>query len=143
MDRGVEYFGLIKEYLVKEVGFAEHEIGIIKSQMPGGKDAKEKVKNLFLGLAYDEKTGQTNDIPDDQRIKIVIGTSTIKEGINLQRHSTVLYNCFLDWNPTDIKQLEGRIWRQGNLFGSVRIVNPMMQDSMDIFIFQKLEEKPP
>lgn len=141
MDRGVEYFSFLKEYLVKEIGFKEHEVGIIKSQMPGGKDAKEKVKNQFLGERYDEQSGKFVDIPDEERIKVVIGSSTIKEGINLQKHSTVLYNCFLDWNPTDIKQLEGRIWRQGNLYKSVRIVNPMMEDSMDIFIFQKLEEK--
>jgi predicted ABC-type ATPase len=141
MDRGIEYFGLIKEYLIKEIGFKEHEIGIIKSQMPGGKDAKEKIKNAFLGEAYDEKTGESYDISDEQRMKIVIGSSTIKEGINLQKHSTVLYNCFVDWNPTDVKQLEGRIWRQGNLYNSVRIVTPLMEDSMDIFIFQKLSEK--
>lgn len=141
MDRGIEYFGLIKEYLIKEIGFKEHEIGIIKSQMPGGKDAKEKIKNAFLGEAYDEQTGESYDISDEQRMKIVIGSSTIKEGINLQKHSTVLYNCFVDWNPTDVKQLEGRIWRQGNLYNSVRIVTPLMEDSMDIFIFQKLSEK--
>lgn len=141
MDRGIEYFELIKKYLIEEVGYKPHEVGIIKSQMPGGKDAKEKVKMAFLGEAYDEKSGELIDIPDEQRMKIVIGSSTIKEGINLQKHSTVLYNCFLDWNPTDIKQLEGRIWRQGNQYNSVRIVCPMMEDSMDIFIFQKLQEK--
>jgi predicted ABC-type ATPase len=141
MDRGVEYFGLIKEYLIKEVGYKEHEVGIIKSQMPGGKDAKEKVKMAFLGEAYDAKSGELYDIPDSERMKIVIGSSTIKEGINLQKHSTVLYNCFVDWNPTDVKQLEGRIWRQGNLYNSVRIATPLMEDSMDIFIFQKLSEK--
>jgi ppGpp synthetase/RelA/SpoT-type nucleotidyltranferase/predicted ABC-type ATPase len=37
--------------------------------------------------------------------------------------------------------LEGRIYRQGNAFKNVRIVNPLMIDSADIFMFQKLEEK--
>jgi predicted ABC-type ATPase len=141
MDRGIEYFELIRQYLIKEVGYLEHEVGIIKSQMPGGKDAKEKVKMKFLGEAYNSITGEVESIPDEDRMKIVIGSSTIKEGINLQKHSTILYNCFVDWNPTDIKQLEGRIWRQGNLFKNVRIVTPLMEDSMDIFIFQKLQEK--
>lgn len=141
MDRGIEYFDLIKEYLIKEIGYKEHEVGIIRSQMPGGKDAKEKVKMKFLGEAYNEVTGEVEDIPDTDRMKIVIGSSTIKEGINLQKHSTVLYNCFVDWNPTDIKQLEGRIWRQGNLYKNVRIVTPLMENSMDVFIFQKLQEK--
>ena len=61
--------------------------------------------------------------------------------MNLQSHATVLYNCYLDFNPTDNIQLEGRIWRQGNKFANVRIVMPMMENSMDIFMFQKLEEK--
>lgn len=141
MDRGIEYFELIKEYLVKEIGYKPHEVGIIRSQMPGGKDAKEIVKMSFLGEAYDPQSGEVIDIPDEQRMKIVIGSSTIKEGINLQKHTTNLYNLWVDWNPTDIKQLEGRSWRQGNLFRNTRITTPLMQDSMDIFIFQKLEEK--
>ena len=35
----------------------------------------------------------------------------------------------------------GRIWRQGNAFGNVRIVTPLISDSIDIFMFQKLEDK--
>ena len=61
--------------------------------------------------------------------------------MNLQKYGTVLYNCFIDWNPTDVQQLEGRIYRQGNTFNAVRIVNPLVVDSTDIFIFQKLQEK--
>lgn len=141
MDRGKDYFNLIAEYLVKEIGYKPHEIGIIKSGMTGGKTAKEDIKNKFLGLSYNEETQKYSDIPDDQRIKIVIGSSSIKEGMNLQRHTSVLYDLFLDWNPTDMIQLEGRCWRQGNLFSNVRIVVPLMEDSMDIFMFQKLSEK--
>lgn len=142
MDRGIEYFPLIKEYLVKEVGFKEHEIGIIKSGLPkNGKTSKEYIKNLYNGEIYNEATKMYDNISDEQRIKVIIGSSTIKEGINLQKFGTVLYNCFIDWNPTDIQQLEGRIWRQGNTFNSVRIVNPLVVDSADIFLFQKLQEK--
>lgn len=142
MDRGIENFPLIKEYLVKEVGFKEHEIGIIKSGLPkNGKTSKEYIKNLYNGEIYNEATKMYDNISDEQRIKVIIGSSTIKEGINLQKYGTVLYNCFIDWNPTDIQQLEGRIWRQGNTFNSVRIVNPLVVDSADIFLFQKLQEK--
>ncbi len=73
--------------------------------------------------------------------KIIIGTATIREGINLQKNGTVIYNLYPDWNPTDIQQLEGRVWRQGNKFGYVRVVLPLVQDSMDVFVFQKIEEK--
>lgn len=142
MDRGVEHFGLLKKYLVEKVGFKEHEVGIIKSGLPkDGPRSKEYVKNLFNGERYNEDTKEFELVTDVERIKVVIGSSTIKEGINLQKYGTVLYNAFIDWNPTDIQQLEGRIYRQQNKYGSVRIVVPMVVDSADIFLFQKLQEK--
>jgi predicted kinase len=142
MDRGIEYFSLIKKYLVDEIGYKEHEVGIIVSGLPkNGPRSKEYVKNLFNGEIYNEKTKEFEAVDDNQRIKVVIGSSTIKEGINLQKYGAVLYNCFIDWNPTDIQQLEGRIYRQKNTFGAVRIVNPLVIDSADIFLFQKLQEK--
>lgn len=142
MDRGVDYFNLIKRYLVEEIGYKEHEIGIIVSGMPKeGVKSKSHIQNLFLGRIFDNATKTFKDIPDDQRVKVVIGSSTIKEGLNLQKYTTVIYNCFLDWNPTDYVQLCGRGWRQGNMFENIRIVNPLCENSMDIFIFQKLGEK--
>jgi hypothetical protein len=123
MNAGVHFFPLIKEYLVRKIGYKDEEIGIIKSGMSSAK--KEGIKERFLA-------GQ---------IKVIIGSASIKEGINLQTRSSVLYNCWLDWNPTDVKQLEGRIWRFGNMFANVRIVIPLMEDSIDTFIFQKQQEK--
>jgi hypothetical protein len=123
MNAGVHFFPLIKEYLVSKIGYSGDEVGIIKSGMSAAK--KEGIKERFLAGS----------------VKIIIGSASIKEGINLQTRSTVLYNCWLDWNPTDIKQLEGRIWRFGNMFANIRIVNPLMEDSIDTFIFQKLQEK--
>jgi superfamily II DNA or RNA helicase len=132
LNRGKHFFPLIKEYLEKEVGFKQgvrwngmkvDEVEIISSEI--SQTRKENVKEAFL----------------DGAVKVIIGTATIREGIDLQRKSTVIYNAYPDWNPTDIRQLEGRIWRQGNEFGYVRSVMPLVQDSMDVFIFQKLEEK--
>jgi predicted kinase len=141
MDRGLAYFNLLKEYLVHEVGFQPHEIGLIYSGMAKPKENKENIKNLFNGDRYNPETKKIEPVSDAERIKVIIGSSTIKEGINLQKKATVLYNCFMDWNPTDLQQLTGRIWRQQNEFLNVRIVNPLMIDSIDIFMFQKLEEK--
>lgn len=142
MDRGKDYFPLLKEYLINEIGYAKHEVGIIVSGLPKeGNRSKEYVKNLFNGEIYNEETKEFEKVSDDLRIKVVIGSSTIKEGMNLQKYGTVLYNCFIDWNPTDIQQLEGRIYRQGNNYNAVRIVNPLVIDSADIFLFQKLQEK--
>ncbi|HEY4784757.1 MAG TPA: DEAD/DEAH box helicase, partial [Bacteroidales bacterium] len=132
MNRGKEYFKYIKEYLEKEVGYQKNvlynntrfdEVEIIDSSISDIK--KENVKEAFLGGV----------------VKIIIGTATIREGIDLQKRGTVIYNLYPDWNPTDIRQLEGRIWRQGNEFAFIRSVMPLVQDSMDVFVFQKLEEK--
>lgn len=148
MERGVEFFDLVREYLIEDIGFKPHEVGIISSKQKvpvekGTKDeeAKEYVKNLFLGKRYNKATLELEPISDDERLKVLIGSATIREGINLQNYSSTLFNCFLSFNPTDIQQLEGRIYRQGNAFANVRIVNPIMIDSADIFMFQKLEEK--
>jgi hypothetical protein len=75
------------------------------------------------------------------KVKVVIGRNSIKEGVDLQNHGSVLYNLWVDWNPTDARQLEGRIWRFGNKYGKVRVVVPLIENSVDIFLFQKLEEK--
>ncbi len=132
MNRGKQFFPLIKEYLENEVGYQKgvmydrtkvDEVEIISSEINDTR--KETIKEAFL----------------DGVVKIIIGTATIREGIDLQKRGTVIYNCYPEWNPTDIRQLEGRIWRQGNQFSYVRIVMPLIQDSMDVFVFQKLEEK--
>jgi hypothetical protein len=132
MNRGKEYFKLIKEYLEKEIGYQKNvlynntrfdEVEIMDSSISDIK--KENVKEAFLAGV----------------VKIIIGTATIREGIDLQKRGTVIYNLYPDWNPTDIRQLEGRIWRQGNEFAFIRSVMPLVQDSMDVFVFQKLEEK--
>lgn len=132
INRAKGWFPLIKDYLEQEVGYKRDmkwgkkrmdEVEIITSEVPASR--KEAIKEAFL----------------EGVVKVIIGTATIREGIDLQKNATVLYNLYPDWNPTDIRQLEGRIWRQGNRFGYVRIVMPLVQDSMDTFVFQKLEEK--
>lgn len=146
LDRGKEYFPLIKEYLVKEVGFKEQEIGMIYSGMktPKGissKDAKTYIQNKFLGIEYDANLGIYKNIPHEDRIKVLIGSSSIREGMNLQKHSVALYDLFPAWNPTDRIQLIGRIHRQKNKHKYVFIITPLMINSIDIFLMQKLQEK--
>lgn len=128
MNAGVCFFPELSEYLVKEVGFLETEVAFLEGQNAyiGSKKAdREEIKEAF----------------NDGVIKVLIGSASIREGIDLQRKGTVLYLCKLDWNPTDLKQVEGRIWRFGNEYRNVRIVVPLIEDSVDAFLFQKLEEK--
>ena len=123
MNAGTRYFHLMKEYLVKEIGYKPNEVELVYGEIT--KEKKESIKERFLA----------------GEVKIIIGSGTIKEGIDLQNKSTVLYILIPDWNPTDYNQIKGRIWRQGNIFAYVRIVNILMADTSDVFIFQKLQEK--
>ncbi|PTX60231.1 SNF2 family DNA or RNA helicase [Kordia periserrulae] len=135
MNRGKDFFKYIKEYLEVVVGFQKNrplksnprkkvdEVEFITGDISTAK--KEKIKQAF----------------NEGVCKVIIGTSAIREGINLQKKATDLYNLYPDWNPTDLRQVEGRIWRQKNENAFVRITMPLMENSMDIFVFQKLEEK--
>ena len=122
-NEGVEYFPLIKQYAVKELGLKESQVGMVTGKM--SKSAKETVKRQFL----------SGDI------LVLIGSSTISVGVDLQNNSSTLYNCYYDWNPTDAAQIEGRIWRQGNRFAFVRIVYPQCFNSADPIIFEYLNAK--
>ncbi len=77
----------------------------------------------------------------DGKIKVIIGSETIKEGVSLNGNTTAIYNCMLGWNPTETIQVEGRAWRQGNKQGHVHVVYPLMADSIDSLMYQKYHEK--
>ena len=125
MPMGVAYLPKIKKYLVDKGVFKADEIEVITSEV---KD--DKIPDI---------TKSFND--RDGKIKLIIGTQKIKEGMNLNKNSSVLYIPQLDWNPTDFVQVVGRIWRQGNRYNKVRIVVPLLKNSSDPFMYQKLSEK--
>jgi hypothetical protein len=158
MPQGVGSFPLICQYAQDYLGLKAEEVGVIYGA--GGYLASDKLNkigdgwiesadkgksglaNLFNGLEAElDKEGKPIPIPHSRRVKLLLGTKSITEGINLQKWATGLYNTLVDWNPTDIIQLNGRIWRQGNHFGYVRSVVPLMENSIDVFIFSKLDEK--
>ena len=124
MPRGVQESEEVKRYLIAH-GVPEKAIGIINS----GTSSKKK----------DEMTEQFND--KTAPLKIIIGSETISEGIDLNGNSFALYNCMLGWNPTESTQVEGRIWRQGNEQGHVHITYPLITDSIDSLMYQKHDEK--
>ena len=138
INGGIDYLHLIKRYLEEEIRFKKNiheykkgkffdEVEILagSGNFKRSDDEKEEIKHLF----------------NKGDIKIIIGTSTIREGIDLQVSTSTLYSLWVDWNPTDYKQLEGRIWRYGNQYSNVRITTPLLVGSSDAFTFQKLEEK--
>jgi hypothetical protein len=130
LPEGVGYFKDVKKYLAKK-GIPEDAVAFLSPEyLPAGdrgNDRKEEIMQDF------------ND--PNGKIKVIIGSDTIKEGVNLNGNTTTLYNCMLGWNPTETIQVEGRIHRQGNLQGEVHIVYPLMNDTVDSFMYQKHYEK--
>lgn len=82
-----------------------------------------------------------SDLFNKGLVKVIIGTDTIKEGLNLQVNCATEFILTPTWNSTDIKQIEGRIHRQGNRYGYARIITPLVSRTLDSFIYQKYEEK--
>lgn len=149
INGAIKYLPIVKKYFLEELGYKTgvHEYGRGKffdevEILTGGggsdDDGDEDVKKL---KRTDDEKEDIKNLFNSGKIKIIIGTSTIREGIDLQNRSTALFNLWVDWNPTDYKQLEGRIWRFGNEFKNVRIVTPLVTGSSDAFTYQKLEEK--
>lgn len=126
MPQGKDCFDEVKEYLIRQ-GIPEEAIDYIHSTHNGSAEDKDKISARF------------NDVND--KLKILIGTATVAEGIDLNGNSIVEYNTMLGWNPTESIQVEGRIWRQGNLQGKVHIMYPLMENSIDALIYQKHDEK--
>src|SRR5690606_3983549 len=131
-NRGKDFFPMIKEFLEKEIGY--------KSKVKFNKSTLDEVEIISSGISQDKKETIKEAFLEGV-VKIIIGTATIREGIDLQKKCANIYNLYPEWNPTDIKQLEGRAWRQGNEFGYVRVTMPLVENSMDVFVFQKLDEK--
>ena len=124
LPRGVKEFAAVKQYLIKN-RIPEEAIGMMNSATTEAR--KGKITKAF------------NDPANP--LKILIGSETISEGVDLNGNSLVLYNCMLGWNPTEPVQVEGRLWRQGNLQKKVHIVYPLMYNSLDSLIYQKHDEK--
>ena len=127
MPRGVTQYKYVVDYLVKN-GVPADAI----ATMAGGNGEKALIEREI-------KTHEFNDV--NGKCKIIIGSESIKEGVNLNGNSTTLYNTMLGWNPSETTQVEGRIWRQGNKQGITHIVYPLLNDSIDPMMYQKYDEK--
>ena len=122
-ELAVSQFPRLKEYLIKEVGYQPDEIGVIT----GTTSKKQRV-----AIQDDFNLG---------KIKIVIGSEAIQEGMNLQENTTDVYMLTLPYNFTSLRQVEGRAWRQGNKNENIRINFMLTNDSIDVFMLQKLQAK--
>lgn len=120
---GVEFHPMLADYIAKQTGYPREEVGVISGNITD--DEKEEIKEKFL----------------DGRIKVLLGGDQTKEGIDLQDNGFMTINLALGWNPTQISQVEGRVWRQGNNRSVAPLIYPLVENSGDATIFNKFEEK--
>ena len=122
-ELAVAQFPKLKEYLIREMDYEPQEIGIIT----GATSKKQRIS--------------IQDNFNSGKIKVIIGSEAIQEGMNLQENTTDVYLLTLPYNFTSLRQIEGRAWRQGNKNDNVRINFMLTNDSIDVFMLQKLQAK--
>lgn len=122
-ELAVSEFPKVKDYLITEVGYKPEEIGVITGAT--SKPNRMKIQDDF----------------NSGKVKIVLGSEAIQEGMNLQQNTTDLYMLSLPYNFTTLRQVEGRAWRQGNKHENVRVNFMLTNDSIDVFMLQKLQSK--
>lgn len=120
---GKNHHQKVKDYIVANLGFKENEVEYINGDIDD--DERETIKDNF-------NTGE---------VKVLIGGDPTKEGIDLQNNGYVTINLALGWNPTEPAQVEGRVWRQGNKRSIAPLVYPLVENSGDVMIYGKFEEK--
>lgn len=76
------------------------------------------------------------------RIRVLLAsTEKAGTGVNMQERLYALHHLDAPWRPADVEQREGRILRQGNRYGEVRIFNYVTEHSFDGYMWQTLENK--
>lgn len=90
---------------------------------------------------YKKKMFETINKANNWEIEILIWGKTINEWVDLQHKWYIVYDVIMWWNPTEPIQKTARVRRQWNLRNYTTAVYPALENSIDSFMFQKVEEK--
>ena len=76
------------------------------------------------------------------QVRFLLGsTSKMGAGTNVQDRLIALHHLDVPWRPSDIEQQEGRILRQGNMNGKVKIFRYITEGTFDSYSWQLIENK--
>lgn len=121
--QGVQWHPALAQHFADVLGYKRSEVAYISGKVTD--EEKEAIKKDF----------------NDGKVKVLIGGDQTKEGIDLQNNGFATINLALGWNPTQIAQVEGRVWRQGNRRTIAPLIYPLVENSGDATIYSKFEEK--
>lgn len=102
----------------------------------GGSKSGIFIENQFIRKEKDELKKQVKE----RKIRILIGTDSASEGLNLQTLGTLI-NVDLPWNPTRLEQRKGRIQRIGQVNDEIYIYNLRYRDSVEDRVHKLLSER--
>jgi superfamily II DNA or RNA helicase len=85
-------------------------------------DTKYHIELVTGELAPDERKIRIKSFKDSTKIRILIATDCLSEGINLQDYFDAVVHYDLSWNPSRHEQREGRVDRYGQHKPTVRAV---------------------
>lgn len=83
---------------------------------------------------------QLKAMVSERRVRVLVGTDSASEGLNLQMLSTLI-NVDLPWNPTRLEQRKGRIQRIGQFAETILIYNMRYKDSVEDKVHSKLSDR--
>ncbi len=102
-----------------------------------GEDKSVPVARRLIKESFDPNYHTRND-----KIRILISTDVLAEGINLHRSNTVI-NYDLPWNPTKVLQRVGRVNRVGTKHQEIQVFNffPTDQSEQEIGLEANIKAK--
>lgn len=115
------------------------------------KELKSKIKNLDIQVITseepDELRKQRIDDMKTSKVRVLVATDCLSEGINLQESFTAVLHYDLPWNPNRLEQREGRVDRFGQKSPDVKAYllygkdNPIDGVVLDVLIRKVREIK--
>jgi N12 class adenine-specific DNA methylase len=104
------------------------------------------VPSKQIAFIHDYGTGEEKqelfDAVNRGDIRVLFGsTEKMGVGTNVQRKLLALHHMDTPWRPSDVKQRDGRIQRQGNTNKEVQIYQYLTEGSLDAYSWQTLENK--
>lgn len=109
--------------------------------IPVGLYAGGDKSGLFMDGSFQRKEKEQVKLMVKTRdLKVLIGTDSASEGLNLQTLGTLI-NLDLPWNPTRLEQRKGRIQRIGQMNDDIYIYNLRYKDSVEDRVHGLLSER--
>ncbi len=131
-ETGEYLFGEINRHFPNEALFYSSQ---------GGRYA-EGEKSVPVARRLIKESFDPNYHSQNDKIRILISTDVLAEGINLHRSNTVI-NYDLPWNPTKVLQRVGRVNRVGTVHQEIQVFNffPTDQSEQEIGLEANIKAK--